>query len=405
MRAERSRWLLACNLLVILTVSSGLAFYNLSVYMSVLSAQRGFSVASVSNAVGVFFLTGGIAGIWVGRVLQTTDVRRVILVGTLIAGGAIAFIGRVEAAWQLYVVYALFGLGYTCAGLLPATTLITRWFDARQRPLALSFTSTGLSLGGIVITPLSVWLLAHWPLEQATPVLGAVFLVVIAPIAWFGLRPFSARAGADAPSGVRSGTAYALAVRSRFFVALTAGYLLALGTQVGVIAHLYNRGVAIVTPLQASFAVSILATFAVAGRFFGGAVLGRVPMKAFALANLAGQLAGFLILGHATDRNAMWLGAGVFGFTVGNLLMMQPLMLAQAFGVMDYPKIYSTSQAVTTVGVALGPVALGLIYVAAGYPAAFSVFALLSGVAFVLFVAAGPMPDAEAAMTDPRSRT
>ncbi len=393
MRVEHHRWLLASNLLVILTVSSGLAFYNLSVYMSVLATQRGFSVASVSNAVGVFFLTGGAAGLLIGRLLQTSDVRLVMLVGALVGGGAIAGIGRVEAAWQLYLVYALFGIGYTCVSLLPATTLITRWFDARQRPLALSFTSTGLSLGGVIVTPLSVWLLSQWPLERATLVLGAVFVLVIAPIAWFGLRAFSAHSSADAPSGVRLGTAFAPAVRSRFFVALTAGYVLALGTQVGVIAHLYNRGVAIVTPLQASFAVSILAMLAVLGRFFGGAMIGRVPMKTFALANLFGQLVGFLVLGYASDRDSLWLGAGIFGFTVGNLLMLQPLMLAHAFGVMDYPKIFSLSQAVTTLGVALGPVLLGVIYAVGGYAVAFSTFALLSVVAFVLIVAAGPMPE------------
>ena len=59
-----------------------------------------------------------------------------------------------------------------------------------------------------------------------------------------------------------------------------------------------------------------------------------------------------MLIATRRTRDSLWLGAGIFGFTVGNLLMLQPLMLAQAFGVMDYPKIFSFSQAVTTVGVA-----------------------------------------------------
>ena len=58
------------------------------------------------------------------------------------------------------------------------------------------------------------------------------------------------------------------------------------------------------------------------------------------------------MIGARADRDQLWIGAGMFGFTVGNLLMLQPLMLAQAFGVMDYPKIFSLSQAVSTLGIA-----------------------------------------------------
>ena len=395
MRTERYRWVLACNLFAILTVSSGLGFYNLSVYMNLLAAQRGFSIAAVSNAVGVFFLVGGAAGLFVGRVLQRSDARLVMLVGALVGGGAIVCIGRIQAVWQMYVVYALFGIGYTCVSVLPATTLITRWFDPARRPVALSFSSTGLSLGGVILTPLSAVLLARWPLENATGVLGAVFALVIAPIAWFGVRSFPSASTPGAPLAVRSGVTFAVAVRSRFFIVLTAGYVLAMGTQVGAIAHLYNRGVAIATPLQASFAVSVLATLSVLGRLLGGVLIGRVPIKGFTLANVLGQLLGFIAIGYARDAMDLWIGAAIFGFTLGNLLMLQPLMLAQAFGVLDYPKIFSLSQAVTTLGIASGPVLLGVLYVAGGYLLAFSTFALLSGLAFVLIIAAGPVPEGE----------
>ena len=397
MRSERYRWVLACNLFAILTVSSGLGFYNLSVYMHALAAQRGFSVASISSAVGLFFLTGGVAGLVTGRLLQRRDARLVMIVGTLFSAAAIACIGLVRAEWQLFLVYGLFGIGYTGISVLPATTLITRWFDPARRPVALSFSSTGLSLGGVILTPLSAALLERWPIEQATPLLGAVFALCIAPIVWFGVRSFPEAHPTDAPSSMRQGTAFALAVRSRFFVLLTLGYLLAMGAQVGTIAHMYTRGVAVATPLQASFAVSVLAMMSVIGRLIGGFIIGRVSIKKFALATVVGQLLGFVVIGAAANATQLWLGAGLFGFTVGNLLMLQPLMLAQAFGVMDYPKIFSLSQAVSTLGIASGPVVLGAITATNGYLTAFLTFAALSGVAFALIVAAGPVPDGEPA--------
>jgi predicted MFS family arabinose efflux permease len=396
MRSERYRWVLACNLFAILTISSGLGFYNLSVYMNQLASQRGFSIAAASNAVGVFFLVSGIAGLVIGRILQRHDARLVLIVGALLGGCAIASIGWIRGVAGLYAVYVLFGVGYACVSILPATTLITRWFDAASRPLAVSFTTTGLSLGGVVMTPLSALLFAHWPLERAMVVIACVFTLGIVPLAWFGVRSFPGTDRPDAAAPTVSGQSFARAVRTRFFIVLTAGYVVAMGTQVGAIAHLYNRGMAIATPLQASFAVSMMAAFSVLGRFVGGVLIGRVPIKTFTLANVFGQLVGFVWIANATAAMGLWIGAGVFGLTIGNLLMLQPLLLAQAFGTADYPKIYSLSQAVTMLGVASGPVLLGMIAGASSYNVGFSTYAVLSAVAFATIVAAGAVPDAAA---------
>lgn len=387
-------WVVAAALFVILTVSSGLGFYNLSVYMNLLSAQRGFSVSIVSIAVGLFFLIGGVSGLVVGRLLQRRDVRLVIIVGALLGGGAIALLGVVQTMWQLLLVYIVFGIGNTCASIIPATTLITRWFDAATRPLALSLTTTGLSLGGVVLTPVAATVLARWPLDAAMPLLGATYTFAIAPIAWIFVRS-TPDAHSYGGTVIRTGTRYADAIRSRFFIVLTAGYLLLLGAQVGGIAHLFNRGVEVATRLDASFAISVLATLSVLGRFVGGALIGRVSIRVFALVNVVGQLFGFVLIAFANDRVGLWVGAGVFGFTVGNLLMLQPLMLAQAYGVADYPRIFSFSQAVTTLGVAGGPVLLGLISTAGGYRDGFLSLATLSAFAFVLIAFAGRVPEPE----------
>ena len=61
--------------------------------------------------------------------------------------------------WQVYVLFALFGMGNAGISLVVATTLITQWFPGPERSIALAVASTGLSLGGVVITPVSAWLL------------------------------------------------------------------------------------------------------------------------------------------------------------------------------------------------------------------------------------------------------
>ena len=81
----------------------------------------------------------------------------------------------------------------------------------------------------------------------------------------------------------------------------------------------------------------------------------------------------------------------MFGLTVGNLLMLHPLLLAERFGVRDYGRIYSRSQLVATLGVAAGPALLGLLRGAQGdYAAAFLLAAGSSVLAAVALSASGP---------------
>jgi hypothetical protein len=72
------------------------------------------------------------------------------------------------------------------------------------------------------------------------------------------------------------------------------------------------------------------------------------------------------VLAVAEDPAQILAGTVLFGVTMGNSLMMHPLLLAERFGTRDYGRIYSTSQLVTVVGVAGCPPLIGLLYEASG---------------------------------------
>ena len=388
----RYAWRLAGAMMLVLTLGSGFVFYNLSVYLNLLSVQRGFSVATMSGAITLMFLAGAPVGIVVGRLIQRHDLRIVMTVGAVITGVALAALGRVQSLWQVYLAYVVLGMGYTCVSLLPATTLITRWFDDARRPVALSVTSTGLSLGGVVFTPLTVLAVAAWSFESAMLVIGGAFTVCILPIIWFLVRPWPANSGpveiAD-PSDVMS---YRGITRSRFFVGVTITYLVTMASQVGGIAHMFNRASELVQPLDASFAVSILGTGSIVGRLAGGWLVTRLRMRSFIVGNLVGQTAGLLVIALAESRGTLWLGAGLFGVSIGNLLMLHPLLLAQAYNVRHFPRLYALSQSFTTLGLASGPLLLGYIRDSASYTAAFLIAASGSVLAMLVLLSSGPAP-------------
>jgi len=390
-------WWIVAGLFFVLTISSGFGFYNLSVYMNVLALTRGFAITDVSIAVSLFFVVGGVTGMWVASLIQRFDVRWVMIGGAALGGLALGLIGSVTELWQLYLVYGLFGIGNSGVSIVVATTLVTRWFPGPNRSVALSIASTGLSMGGVLLTPLSAWLLNRWGMETAIPWFGFAFFVLIVPVAWWLMRA-SPEAVAEqvAENGQKDVWHYRDAIRSRFFMLLSAGYVLCMGAQVGGIAHLYNYAEALAGFKVAAFAVQALTITSILSRFVGGWIVIKVRIRVFTLGNLLVQALGLVIIALAEDVTVVLIGAAVFGSSIGNLLMLHPLWLAEAFGIHDYPRIFSSSNAVTVLGVAAGPVLLGVLHDGFDYSVAYLVAMGVSLAAFTVIYGAGKNPETNA---------
>ena len=69
-RAFNYGWAIVAAMLVVQTVSARLGFYNMSVYMAEFAVALNRPLADMSLAVSAFFVTGGVCGIYVARVLD-----------------------------------------------------------------------------------------------------------------------------------------------------------------------------------------------------------------------------------------------------------------------------------------------------------------------------------------------
>ncbi len=386
-------WWVVAGLFLILTVSSGFGFYNHSVYLNALSADGAFSVADVSVAISFYFLAGGVAGIGVARLIDRVEVRRIMIVGAAIAGTALALLGQAREPWQLQGLFMMFGVGNTGVSIVIATTLVTRWFPGRNRSIALSLASTGLSFGGVVFTPMTASLLERMAFAEVAVGLGAAFFLLTAPVALLVARLPDAGAEDAAATAEAGRWQLGSALGTRFFILLTLAYILCFLAQVGGIAHLYNYAEADHGYAIAAQAVQALAIMSVMGRFLGGWLVTRITIRAFALACSVLQAAGLAGLALAEAPWQVLLAAAVFGASVGNLLMLQPLWLAEAFGVRSYPRIFAVANACALVGVASGPLALGQAYAIAGYGVAYLAAAFVALASLGCMVAAGAQPD------------
>src|SRR5438270_72346 len=120
----------------------------------------------------------------------------------------------------------------------------------RRRSVALSISSTGISVGGLVFTPVASGLIDAFGIGAALFWLGLVWIVVVVPISTV-IWPDPSSRGEEPDGGVafdsggvtaaHGGLPYEEAVHSRFFKAVVVAYVLGMTAQVGALIHLFNR--------------------------------------------------------------------------------------------------------------------------------------------------------------------
>jgi MFS family permease len=392
-------WYVVYAIGFVLMTTSGLAFYNLSILLDAFVAERGFPVALTSGATASFFIASGTGGVFAAQLMDRIDARAIMIFGACLSAIALGSLSLLQSAWQLYGFHLLFGFCYGFCGLVPATAVVARWFEAR-RALALSIASTGLSLGGVIMAPLSAFLIQRLGIAGAAPWLGlAFFLGVVPATAWvvrsspqeMGLVPDGAKLPQRGTAlAARHSISYAQARRSRFFLGVTAAYLFGLGAQVGAITHLFRLASTRASPGLAALALALMASASVVGRLGGGWLLLRLPAHGFAVGMLLAQALALALLAVAA-KNLLLVGAVLFGVTIGNVLMLHPLLLAEAFGTGHYGRIYAASNLIGAAGVAGGPVLVGVIYEASGgYTLPYFVVSAASLLSCAILLLAGP---------------
>ena len=389
-------WVLAAAF-TLLTFSSGVGFYGLSVYLQAFSRELGWSVASISSATTVFFLVGGISAVTVAKFVAKYDVRLVVLVGAVLGSGSLFCMQFVTQRWHLFAVYTVYALGWVASGVGPVTTVVTRWFNAK-RTSALAIASTGLSMGGIVVTPIIKSILDTQGIERGSPWLAVIWFVGIVPVTVLFLRPYPHLLGWT-PDGGRmqvgstpqvTGTSLAVAVRTKFFWMIAVGYIFAFSAQVGAVQQLVKMVEERTDRTTATFGTVVLSVFSILARFAASRALTRLDMVKFTVLIALTQGLSLAFIGVMNSSFGLLVGIAFFGMTIGNMLMMQSLLLAQRFGVRDYPQITARQGLISFTGTAAGPILLGTLHdFAGGYRSSYLAAGACSLVGAVLFWLAG----------------
>ena len=393
---------------LILSVSSGIGFYGHGVFLDPLRTLHGWPKTTVSSAITLYFLTAGFMGMIIGRQIDRYGPKWVLILGSVVIGGGFVLLSRITTIWQLYFVYFLMALGFSCTSLVPVNTLITNWF-IRRRGFAMSLTNTGLSAGGIVLVPLASYMISRWGLETALPVLGMIYCAVILPSAIFFVRqrpadldqfPDGEPPMASSLDGAGSALDYAAqmqvwtrsqAARTIAFWSIVTAFLLTLAGQIAFLVHQVSFLSPYLGVSGAATAVSITAGASIVGRLILGTFVDRCDKRYVIMVCFLVQGVAMVTLAHYHHVIVLYLSTFAFGLTMGSIIMMQSLIIGECFGLYSFATVSGLSGLFTMSGAAFGPTIAGLIYdVAGSYRMAFTIFAAMSVVAVLVIIFARP---------------
>ena len=390
------RAVLACFLMALFLFGFGL--YGHGVYLAELQRLNGWPAALISGASTLSLLLANIFATFTSELVARLGPRRLVLLGTAALAASLLLLAFATAPWQLYVAFALMSLGWIGMGTIVIATIVSLWF-VRRRGLAISLAFTGGSCSGIVVTPSLVYLVERFGFTFAMLAGAAVMVVVLVPVAlaWVGTPsaegPAAARTDnpslAETPS-VPGDISRAALIRRVAFWTISIPFALALVAQIGFIVH----QIALLEPkigrANAGFAVSVMTFMAIAGRLGLGVVIDRFDPRRVTAVSIISQAAALLTILHFETVPIVLAACAVFGFSVGNLITLPPLIMHREFSAASFVVVMGLSNAISgTIG-SLGPALVGIVRSWSGdYDTALALCIALELIAAVIVVQGG----------------
>jgi len=359
------RAVLACFLMALFLF--GFALYGQGIYLVELQRLNGWRPELISGASTLSFLISNILATFTSEFVDRLGAKRLVLLGIAALAASMAMLASATTVWQLYAAFILMSLGWIGMGTVVIATVVSLWF-VQRRGLAISLAYTGASFGGVVATPLLVLLVERTGFAAAMLIAAAITVAVLVPVAlaWIGPR---SQAGAvetgdpsqPQPPPATADISRAKLIRSLAFWTISLPFALALVAQIGFIVH----QIALLEPKvgrsSAGLAVSIMTFMSIAGRFGLGMVVDRFDPRLVAAVSIVSQAAALLVI-RQTDTVPIILAAcAAFGFSVGNLITLPPLIIHREFSGGSFVVVMGLSTAISgTIG-ALGPGLIGVI--------------------------------------------
>ena len=188
MRRINYAWIILAIGFTVLFFSSGSRF-AFGLLLKPMSEDLELSRSALSLAATCFMIVGAVTMPFVGRLVDSFSVRKVVSIAVIIASVGIGLMGLAQTQWQVILLYGIiFAIGNGGSSVGPIGVMISRWFE-RGRGTATGAAMSGNAIGQFVIIVALATTLTAADWRYAYIALGAVTFVIVVPLVIAFARP------------------------------------------------------------------------------------------------------------------------------------------------------------------------------------------------------------------------
>jgi len=361
------------------------------------------SAVSMGWALTIYGLTGDIALLVIGPLIDRFGPMKLMLIGIPLAGVGFLCLGFVNNMLTLNIILGtLLGIGMSAGFLLPVQTAAANWF-IRRRSLALAIVCAAFLIGESVITLSEEWIENTIDRQDMFLGLGAAILVVCIPLAFIirhrpeqhGYLPDGKSPSIEGNNITENDYTLWQALRTRTFWLLTIAAALASAT--GVLATVYRLPFLIETGFTQDAITDVLSIaplMGLAGILLFGYLGDRFPKRYLLAIAIVLQSASIIILMTAGNIVHLYLYTLVYGMGSGTI----PLILAiradyfgrKAFATITVAMMFVSSLISAPLSVPWPPLAGWILDITGDFQLVFILTMLLGFIPAVIFFYARP---------------
>ena len=392
-------WIVAAAFLCAF-MDSGCGYYSFSLFVTPLEADLGWGRSTIMGAWTMRFLALALVSPLVGRLVDRYGVRKIMPIGAIIAGLGFVLLSQIKNLWHFYLGWTAVGIGMASLGLIPASAVVSNWFEKR-RGIALGIMGIGFGAGGVLspliggyLIPNFGWRVSYFALALLMWILVPLVLLVIrTKPADMGLYPDGvedpeavAKSKSEKSPSPSKGLTLKMALATSSFWLISVSFLVASISETGItqsqVPFFEDIGF---SAAMAATTLAVVGICSAIGKFFFGWLCDHIEVTYARAIGIGFLIAGAIILTILQAESPavlIWLYAVLKGIGTGSWMSTISMLTSTSFGLASYGAIFGMMSLLMSIGVGVGPLFAGYMHdITGNYLVAFIVFIILLVVA------------------------
>jgi MFS family permease len=342
------------------------SIFSLPVFLQPMSAATGWSRTAISLAMTLDFVTMGIASFGWGMLMDRFGPRPVLLAGSSVLGLGLVLASRSSTVEEFQLLYGVLVGAGGGAIFAPLMATVTGWFD-RHRSLAVSLVSAGMGVAPMTVAPIAARLVSVYDWRFSQLLIGLAVWVLLLPAAFLVRRAPGLTANGPGAAAQRRAAEPQMTVRAALtspqFGVLALTYFLCCATHSGPLFHTVSYAISCGLPVAAAVSIySVEGLSGLVGRIAFGLLGDRFGAKRTFVSGLLLQATAVACYFFVREQAEFYSVAVVFGFAYAGIMPLYSVLMRENFPLAIIGTVIGAASMASSLGMALGPLAGGVIF-------------------------------------------